>query len=379
MVRASYNQGFHAPNLAEVFTGSLIRTATNTTDSYRSIVTGLPTDGSANRRSISSGNLTLKPESSTGRSAGVVLDVPRVKGLSVSVDYWEIRQRNVISGPTATEAVNADRDALAAATLAQLNAGVPVGSIDLGSGTVNYRGDPAVARAAVTQADRDFFTAYNTGKPLDQQRAVVGAIDVIRLTYFNKAEQFVNGIDFDLSWRVATPELGTLTFGTAWTYLIDFYSYDAPGKAKTVLRGQNSFAAGGAAVWRGTTTVSWQRHAWGAGLGAYYIGRYQDSNATTTRAIYESLGSPSYIEPVFTGGAWTYRYLVRDTLTYNAYLTYRVESRHHAFDDTTVRLGVVNLLNSKPPLSSDSRGYDPGVYNTLARGLSWSLELTKKF
>ncbi len=40
---------------------------------------------------------------------------------------------------------------------------------------------------------------------------------------------------------------------------------------------------------------------------------------------------------------------------------------------------IVNLLNSKPPLSSDSRGYDPSQYNLMARGLSWSLQLTKKF
>ena len=378
-VRASYNQGFHAPNLAELFTGSLIRTATSVTDSYRSVVTGLPTDGSSSRRSLSSGNLTLKPESSAGRSAGLVVDVPRVRGLSVSVDYWEIRQRNVISGPTATDAVNSDRDALAAATQAQLAAGTPVGAIDLGSGTAGYRGDPAVTRLAATQADRDFFAAYNAGKPADQQRAVVGAIDLIRLTYFNKAEQFVNGLDLDLMWRFAPGAWGTFSFDTAWTYLIDYYSYDAPGKPKTVLRGQNSFAAGGAAVWRGTTTLSWQRQQWGAGLGAYYIGRYQDSNATTTQGVYQSLGSPGYIEPVYTGGAWTYRYVVHDSLTYNTYVTYRVAAANRYLNGTTVRLGVINLLNAKPPLSSDSRGYDPGVYNVQARGLSWSVELSRQF
>ena len=378
LVRASYNQGFHAPNLAELFTGSLIRTATNTTDSYRSIVTGLPTDGSSNRRSLSSGNLTLKPESSTGRSAGIVIDVPKLTGLSLSVDYWEIRQQNVISGPTATEAVNSDRDVLVAATQAALAAGTPVAQIDLGSATANYRGDPAVVRLPVTQADRDFFAAYNAGKPADQQRATVGAIDLIRLTFFNKAEQFVNGVDFDLTYRLPPTALGNFTFDTAWTYLIDFYSYDAPGKPKTVLRGQNSFAAPGAAVWRGTTTLTWRRAQWDAGLSAYYIGRYQDSNATTTQGIYQSLGSPGYIDPVYTGGAWVYRYVVHDSLTYNAYVSYRLRTNNRYFRNTTVRLGVVNLLDEAPPLSSDSRGYDPAVYNQLARGQTWSVQVTKE-
>ena len=379
MVRASYNQGFHAPNLAELFTGSLIRTATNTTDTYRSIVTGLPTDGSSNRRSLSSGNLSLKPESSTGRSAGLVVDVPKVTGLSLSVDYWEIRQKDVISGPTATDAVNADSAALVAATQAALASGTPVDQIDLGSGAANYRGDPAVVRLPVTQADRDYFAAYNAGKPADQQRATVGAIDLIRLTFFNKAQQFVNGVDFDLNYRLPPAALGNFTFDTAWTYLIDFYSYDAPGKPKTVLRGQNSFVATGAAVWRGTTTLTWRLDQWGAGLSAYYIGHYQDSNATTTQSIYQSLGSPGYIAQVYTGGAWTYRYVVHDSLTYNAYVSYRIRTQNHYFNDTTIRVGAVNLLNTPPPLSSDSRGYDPAVYNNLARGRAWSVELTKKF
>jgi outer membrane receptor protein involved in Fe transport len=208
---------------------------------------------------------------------------------------------------------------------------------------------------------------------------VVGAIDLIRLTYFNKARQFVNGVDLNLNWRFAPGALGSFTFDTLWTYLIDFYSYDAPGKPKTVLRGQNSFAAGGAAVWRGTTTLSWQRQHWGAGLSAYYIGSYQDSNATTTPGLYQSLGSPGYIAQVYTGGVWTYRYVVHDSLTYNAYVTYRVSAKNRYLNDTTLRLGVVNLLNAKPPLSSDSRGYDPGVYNVLARGWSWSVELGRKF
>jgi hypothetical protein len=36
------------------------------------------------------------------------------------------------------------------------------------------------------------------------------------------------------------------------------------------------------------------------------------------------------------------------------------------------------MFNTKPPLSSDSRGYDPSVYNQMARGQSWSLQLTKR-
>ncbi|MES2696506.1 MAG: TonB-dependent receptor, partial [Verrucomicrobiota bacterium] len=187
MVRASYNEGFHAPNLAQLFTGTLIRTQTNSTDGYRSAVTNLLSDGPSNRRSVASGNRDLQPETSTGKSGGIVIEVPFVKGLSVSVDYYEIRQKSLISSGGG---IPDDTAALQAATQAALASGQSINSIDLGSGSPSYQGDPAVVRLPVTQADRDAFALYNSTRTAANQRAVVGAIDILRTSYFNKSEQF---------------------------------------------------------------------------------------------------------------------------------------------------------------------------------------------
>jgi iron complex outermembrane receptor protein len=374
IVRGSYNQGFHAPNLAQLFTGSLIRTVTGSTDAYRSIVTALPTDGPSNRRSVASGNLNLQPERSTGKSAGIVVEVPKVRGLSVSADYWEIRRKDVIAS---AGSINDDRDALVAATQAALTAGQSINSIDLGSATAGYKGDPAIVRLPVTQADRDFFAAYNARQTAGNQRAVVGAIDIIRTTYFNRAEEFVNGFDFDVNYRLPRMEAGNFNVGTTWTYLNDFHSYAAAGSPRTELRDSN--AAGGATPkWRGTATVSWTRKQWGAGLGFYYIARYTDTGATATATQYQDLGRPAYLQPIFSNGNTVYRYVVHDTKQYNAYVSYRFASQNRYLNNTSIRLGVVNLFDAEPPLSSDSRGYDVSLYNTMARGLSWSVQLTKK-
>ena len=376
MVRASYNEGFHAPNLAQLFTGTLIRTVTGSNDTYRNIVTALPTDGPSNRRSVASGNQNLQPEEAVGKSAGLVVDVPIVKGLSIGVDYWEIRQKNVIAS---SGSINDDRDALLAATQAALAAGQSIGSIDLGSATANYLGDPAVVRLPVTPADRDFFAAYNARQVPGNQRAVVGAIDIIRTTYFNRSSQFVNGFDLDLNYRLPELGIGNFTFNTSWTYLNDFHTYAATGAPRTELRESNAAAVGGASPkWRGTATVSWRRKAWSAGFGAYYIGKYTDSGATATLTQYNDLGQPGYLQPVFTNGNTVYRFVVDDSVTCNAYVGYRFAARQRWLNQTSVRLGVNNLFDAKPPLSSDSRGYDVGLYNTLARGLSWSVQLTKK-
>lgn len=368
LARASYNQGFRAPNLAQLFTGSLQR-VTSSTDSYRSSVTGLPTDGSANRRNLRSGNTSLHPETSEGKTAGLVIDVPKVKGLSLSADYWQINQHGVVG---LSGSITDDRDALLAATQAALATGVPINEIDLGSGTANYRGDGSVVRKPVTQQDRDYFYAYNKNRSPDQQRAVVGEIDYLRETYFNKAEVFVSGVDLDASYRLPRLPIGTFTFSTTWTYLAQYYSFDAPGAPRRELRKQD-----GAAYWRGNVSLSWRRRSWRAGVSANYVGPYLDSGTSTSATTFASVGSPDYIQPIYTNGALSYRYRVSEAVSYNAYLSYRI---HEAafLKNLTIRLGIVNVFNTEPPLSSDSRGYDASTYNRLARGRSWSVQVTKR-
>ncbi len=376
LVRASDNQGFHAPNLAQLFTGTLIRTVTGSTDTYRSPVTGLPTDGPSNRRSVASGNPNLQPEKSKGKSVGLVIEVPRLKGLSLGVDYWEIAQSNVIA---ASGSIADDNQTLNVATQAALAAGQAIGAIDLGSGTANYQGDASVVRLPVTQADRDAFALFNSTRTPANQKAVVGAIDILRTTYFNKSSQFVNGFDFDLTYRFPALAIGNFTFNTNWTKLVDFHAYNAAGAPRTDLLWTNSTSVGGATPkWRGGASLSWRHKDWNASVSAYYIGDYSDNGATTTQAIADSLGNPKYIVPVFTGGTTVYRYRVSDSISYNASVSYRIRANNKWLNDTTVRVGVVNLLNAKPPLSSDGRGYDPAVYNLMARGQSWSVQLTKK-
>jgi iron complex outermembrane receptor protein len=375
-VRTSYNRGFHAPNLAQLFTGTLIRTVTGSNDLYRSPVTGLSTDGPSDRRNVASGNSRLRPEESKGKSVGIAIDGPKLRGLTIAIDYWEIAQTGVIA---ASGSIADDNRALMEATQAALTAGQRIDTINLGSGTGSYQGDGSVVRLPATQADRDAFALYNSTRTGADQKAVVGAIDILRTTYFNKSSQFVNGLDFELSYRFPALPIGNFKFSTAWTKLIDFHAYNIVGAPRTELLGTNNPAVGGAApVWRGNLELNWRRNDWGAGVSAHYVGDYCDSNATTTRSVSDSLGYPHYIIPVATGGTTIYCYRVHDSISYNANVSYQFHSKYNWISNTTLRLGVINLLNAKPPLSSDSRGYDPAVYNVLARGQSWSIQIVKK-
>jgi outer membrane receptor protein involved in Fe transport len=369
VVRGSYNEGFRAPNLAQLFTTELIRSSLQT-DSYRSTVTLLPSDGNINRLFRRSGNQNLRPEESEGKSFGVVLDVPFVKGLSLSFDYWEIRQDGAIG---TTGGVTDDANSLNAATQAALAAGQNINSIDLGSGTANYQGDPSVVRNPVTQADRDAFAAYNATRPASAQRAVVGSIAFIRETYLNLAQRFVNGYDFEVAYRFPRSALGDFNVRTEWTHIIDAHSYDTPGEARNDLRWQS-----GQPIWKGNTTLTWRKGDWRASISALYTGDFQDADGSTTLAVWEALGRPGYIVETFDTGANRYRFLVDDTLTYNASVSYRFRSDNKWIGDTTVRLGAINLFGDEPPLAADSRGYTTNQYNSLARGRVWSIEFSRK-
>jgi iron complex outermembrane recepter protein len=379
LVRASSSQGFRAPSLPALYRGSFIATALNQTDSYRSTVTSLVTDQSSNYINRVEGNRDLKPETSRGISAGVVIDVPKVKGLSLTADYWEIRHKDIMGS---SGSINDDRDALLAATQAALAAGQSLDAIDLGSGTLNYRGDAAVVRLPVTQEDRTLFAAYNASRPESAQRAVVGAIDYLRRTYFNRSEQFVNGFDLGLNYRVPTRALGTFSFETTWTKLNAFYRYDAPFLPRTELTETNLAAVSGASPkWRGNAQLNWKNKRWRAGVAMFYTGSFTLAGVNTSQAIYDALGQPSYIKPVFTNGSTIYRMVHPEVMSYNVFGSYELGDRkaRRWLRETSLRVGVNNVFGKEPPLSDDNNTYETALYNTLAKGRIYSVTITKKF
>lgn len=231
----------------------------------------------------------------------------------------------------------------------------------------------------MTPTDAAAFAAYNATRAPGNQRAAVGEIEALLVTYFNKAEQFTNGFDFNVNYRFPKVAIGQFNIGTDWSYLNDFHAYTAVGAPRTNYRNGNSANVGGALpIWRGSTTLSWRWKNWSAGLGHYYIGSYTDVNATATATQFRDLGEPSYIKPIFNNGNFVYRYVVHDTNSYNIFGTYRFSSQNTWLKDTSVRVGVNNVLNATPPLSADSRGYEVSLYNVMARGRTYSLQVTKK-
>lgn len=375
MLRGSYNEGFIAPSLPALYTSSrwTAGAGVGSIDLYRNPVTN---EGGYPQRNYFGGNPKLKAAESKGKSAGLVFDVPLVKGLSLSADYWQVNRTNVLGQRSAGQVFISDTALLQAYVKQQLAAGTPIGSINLGSGTTAYKGDPDITRVAPTAPDIATFGAYNAANPGNQQ-AVAGRIFSYSAPFLNLAKGYDAGWDLSLNYALPTLPIGKITLNSDWAYLI---------KSRTILQPPNaapvetdSVNVGGASRWRGTSNVSWRKGHWSGGLGAYYIGRSQDG-ATTTAAIYESLGRPSYLAKHFTDGAFVYRYVLKDSLTFNSSLAYRFDREAHKWlQRSTVRVGVNNLTDAAPPLGAGAFGYNPAVHGGFLVGRTWTFELTKAF
>ena len=375
MVRASFNEGFSAPNLPTLYapTRFTVDSAPGSTDAYRTQTVG---NGTYVMKRFSTGNLALKPVTAIGKSVGLAFEVPKIKGLSVTADYWQIDQSNVIGSYSDSQLVNSDVAKLTAYTQAQFAAGKTLAQIDLGSGTANYQGDPGIKRSVPTAADIAEFAAYNATRPAAQQAPVVGRIDSRNIQFQNLAKGYASGIDLSLNYQTPNLPFGRLALNADWSYMIRTYQLrDVPGAAPAFIERLNT---DGTTRWRGTTGLNWRKGNWTAAFSAYYTGSYADT-ATVTAANYALLGSPTYISKQFDSGTYLYRYVVRDVVSFNSSLGYRFKQEApRLLRHSSIRLGVVNLTDQEPPLTSGATGFSAAVHGSLFQGRTWTIELTKQ-
>ena len=376
MLRGSYNEGFIAPSLAALFTSPrwTITAGAGDIDTYRNPVTA---EGPYVQRTYFGGNPNLKPQESEGETFGAVIDVPVVKGLSFTADYWKIDRSDLLGQRSVAQIRESDTALLQAYTREQLAAGVPINQIDLGSGTASYRGDQDVERFPLTAEGAATFAAYNAVNPGNLQ-AAAGRIFSVNRPFINVATSTDEGVDFGMRYVLPRSEWGNFTVNSDWSYLIASRNTIAP--ANVAPTDNDELGVNGVARWRGTTNLSWRKGAWSGGLGAYFTGESEDTGATTNAATYEALGRPGYISERFTGGRLVYRYVMDSVLTFNASLSYRFGPDASGWvRDTRFRVGVINLTDEAPPLASDAFGYNPAVFQSLVPGRTWTVEVSKKF
>ncbi|HBN14472.1 MAG TPA: hypothetical protein DD407_05480 [Pseudohongiella sp.] len=376
MLRASRNEGFMAPSLAALYTSPrwTITAGAGDIDAYRNPALN---EGPYVMRTYFGGNPDLMAQESKGDTVGLVFDAPFMDGFTMNVDWWRIRRSNLLGQRSVAQINESDTALLRAYTQQQLAAGVPADQIDLGSGTANYKGDRDVERFALTPEDRAAFAAYNAANP-NNPVAPAGRIFSRNRPFLNLSTSEHSGVDFGFRYELRGLSFGDMVFSSEWAYLSKAEDTLAPANVEPTIN--NQLYGNGAAKWRSTSNIFWRNGSWNAGLGIYHVGETHDTGATTTQAVYESLGQPSYIEPFFTQGRTVYRRVIDSFVTYNLTVGYQFDTTASPLlRDTRVRVGVINLTDKEPPLSSDNFGYDPSVSQSLLSGRSWNIQLTRRF
>ncbi|MET0279748.1 MAG: TonB-dependent receptor [Steroidobacteraceae bacterium] len=374
MLRGSYNEGFMAPSLAALYTSSRWSISTNgTNDPYRNGAIG---EGAYTMRNYFGGNPDLKAQESKGSTFGFVLDVPGLTGLSVTADYWRVERTNLLGQRSVTDILANDAALLRAYTAAQVAAGVAPNAVNVGAGTDDYKGDPAVQRLAADAQDLAAFAAWNATHA-SSPAAPVGRVFSTDTPFLNFSSSEHKGVDLGFRYTAPRQSWGRLGINAEASWLWRARSVVPTATTPTV---SNDLYSGGAAKWRSTTNITWENGPWNAGLGIYHIGKTHDT-PTVSKAVYESLGSPSYIDPFFTSGNTVYRLVIDPVVSYNVTVGYRFDASNSRLGDTRLRLGIANVTDKAPPLSanSDGFGYDPSVSQSLLNGRTWSLEISSKF
>lgn len=369
MLRASYNEGFLAPSLPALYQGQVTANTVNQVDAYRNPATN---EGTYRSNAISGSNPGLQPEFSEGRSIGIALDVPKIKGLSFTVDYWQIEQRGILGSYSAATINSLDASLLAAETQRQLASGRSIDQVDLGSGTAGYRGDPRIVRAATSTADAATFAAYNATRAPSQQRGAVGQIQSTRSLTENRSAGSASGIDIGLNYLLPNLPFGRLNFVANAAYLIESYTIADPGGPRIA-----RLERGGAARWRSDASIFWRKAAWSGGISAYYIGSTLDTTAFTDAPTYNLLGRPSYIAHVNDQGTTFYYYRIGSSISYNAHVGYAFKSTNRWVKNTKVRATVNNVFDREPPLTAG--GFAANSQQNLLAGRAFSLEVTREF
>jgi outer membrane receptor protein involved in Fe transport len=352
MLRGAWSQGFRAPNLVQVNDEGTTRS--NTRDDFvrcqAQVLKGqlanlglCPGEGVISFRS---GTDQLEPEDSESINLGVVLEPSFIPGLTLTADYWRVKQTGLVG-------TFGDDNAIALDLLLRL------------TGSSN----PAVVRAAPTAEQ----IALYAGTGLAAAGDIIQVLD----PYINLDSRVSKGWDFGLAYNV--PDFGIGKFRLRFNAArLNGFVQSAGAEGQTLL---DAVAAGrlppevrieglgqlleldGRPKWRFSGSVNWDSGPVDVSLFAQYVGEVW--NTSVSRDV-----------PIVSDDPNANFYRVGDFLTVNAAISYTIEN-DTPLDGTRLRFGINNLFDKDPPLADETYGYLSALHTP--RGRVFRVELRKNF
>jgi iron complex outermembrane receptor protein len=305
VVRASGGTGFRAPSLADVSASpSNASTSNFYTDPQRCINNVGPGCKPGPIPILLGGNPFLKPETSKQFAVGAV--VAPGYGVTVSVDYWNIKKEDVISALSET---------LIASNFA-------------------------------------YLTKYITRFPTDPAFPnMPGLIENILLPMDNQGKRNVAGIDLGISHRQNLDAFGQLRTTLSGTYLTK--TEEQLVKGGPMMNNLGIYAnLYPTPRWKHQLSFDWSINKWNLGVTNKFQSKYQDALAY----IITPTPGAAVVKPVGTPG-----YAPKDVASYS---TYDLFLGYTGFKNIRMNVGVINLFNKEPNVSNQTgyfRGFDQSV------------------
>lgn len=344
-IRGAYARGFRAPNLEQINATGIRRVNGGREDWIVCEATALANSAAFNTgdcdgvsvESVRAAGPDLMPENNENFSLGGVFH-PEGTGLTVTVDYWKIKQQDIVG-------IFGDQNQISLDYLLRLQ------------GSSN----PNVIRAAPGADAIALFTAAGL--------APVGEIIEVLDNFTNLDPREASGLDFAVNYEFDT-SIGDFNFTANAAHLLEFFQDPSPPAVALIegiadgtineavdVPGQASLLEqNGRPKWRGTAGLTWRYGQLGAGVFGRYVGPFTDTSVT---------GPDGEI------------FRVDDWYTVNLYAQYTFDGLGPV-SNTRVRLGVRNITDQGPPLADE---FATGFFEELhsSRGRYWYASVRKEF
>lgn len=313
-VRGTYSTAFRAPSIAALFQGradsfpsavdpcdtdpdgdGVSEPITNPVTMRRCAEQGVPADaqfGTSQQRSVIGGNPQLEPETAKVFTAGIVYEPPQIKGLSLTVDYFNININQAIQG--------------------------------LGGQVILANCYERDQQEACDRIVRDPTLNY--------------AIDFIDDPLTNVGGNTTDGIDFAIAYDHKRGGAGRFRHQFEGQYLNSF-DLDAgllgPNNRPQLLNGLGVYDLGLFPKWKVNFTTLWQRAGVNAGFNARFIGSSKECDLNDCNTVDEA---GMRVNPE--------REIARN-ITGDVFVGYTVKS---SAGTTNLTVGVNNVTDQKPSL-----------------------------
>lgn len=323
-LRATYSESFAAPTLFQLFgPGGIGFTSALSLQRFGG---GAAITGQANSRS--GANAGLKPATSDNYTMGFVWSPKAVKGLSFSVDYFNIEQKDLIS-------------TIGAATILQ--------SVEL-QGTAS----PYASFVRLGSAPSLGLAGFTGGAPVTAAGQIGNrAIDTVYVTdtLVNISKQKLAGLDIKADYTWNSDSLGRFDASLAAVWWNYYKGQTLPGTAEFDTVGLATNFNGTIPTYQTYSTIRWSRGSWAANLGWQFIPSVKDENWYDASDV----TADEHVEAFNSIDLWA---------------AYSFGSESKLLNGLTIRLGANNVFNETPPMAQGTfteSNADIATYGAIGR------------